>query len=90
MLTRLAVWLSISAVALLSADSERVTIQLSEEIAPPGGSVQIKATLRIPKRVANGRLVLRLDPAGFEAIGYAAVFSARRIGTFDSARHANS
>jgi uncharacterized protein (TIGR03437 family) len=53
-----------------------LTVQVSTEIAPAWGWVQVKLSLAAPALVGSGRIVMDFDPTVFGPIGTVAVFSA--------------
>ena len=53
-----------------------MSLQVSSETAPAGGSVQIKVTVAAPALISTGSISMDLDPAVFGAIASVAVFSA--------------
>jgi uncharacterized protein (TIGR03437 family) len=53
-----------------------LTLQVSNETAPAGGWAQIKVFASTPVQIANGLVVLNLDPAVFGAIENVVTFSA--------------
>jgi len=53
-----------------------LTIVVSHEIAPPGGSAQIKVSLEAPRQIVTGNLSIDFDPSVFGQVANVAVLSA--------------
>jgi hypothetical protein len=60
----------------LTASAAPLTLQISNEAAPPGGSAQIKVWASAPTLIASGGLSIDFDPSVFGPIAQLAVFSA--------------
>jgi hypothetical protein len=56
--------------------SPSASVQISSEVAPSGGWVEIKFTLIKPQLIAGGEIVMDLDPAVFGPIQASGVFGA--------------
>jgi uncharacterized protein (TIGR03437 family) len=63
-------------VCCATASAANLTLQLSNETAPPGGWAQIEVTLPAPALIGQGTLVVTLDPAVFGVVSAVATFSA--------------
>lgn len=63
------------AVCCATASAANLTLQISNETAPPGGFAQIKVTLPSPALIGQGGLVLTLDPTVFGTPAAVATFS---------------
>jgi hypothetical protein len=61
---------------LLGAITTPASVVVSNETAPPGGTVQLKFSLSRPALIATGRLSVDLDPTMFASVTTASVFSA--------------
>ncbi len=61
---------------LLSATTTPVTVVVSNETVPPGGTVQLKYLLSKPALISGGELAIDLDPTVFSSITTASAFSA--------------
>jgi hypothetical protein len=59
-----------------AASLPSLTVQISSEIAPVGGWVQIKVILPVPQLITKGELVVNLDPTIFGTTTAVATFSA--------------
>ncbi|HEV3198762.1 MAG TPA: hypothetical protein VGZ73_12670, partial [Bryobacteraceae bacterium] len=59
----------------LGAATKPLTLAVSSETAPSGGTVQIKFFAAHPQQIASGELSIDLDPGFFTSIGSVAVFS---------------
>jgi uncharacterized protein (TIGR03437 family) len=64
------------ATVLLGAANTPVSVAVSNETVPPGGTVQLKFSLSRPALIAQGELAVDLDPALFGSVITAAAFSA--------------
>lgn len=69
----------------LTAIAAPLTLQISNEAAPPGGSAQIKVWASAPTLIASGALSIDFDPSIFGPVAQLAVFSA----TGDQVGYAN-
>jgi uncharacterized protein (TIGR03437 family) len=61
---------------LLGATSNPISVVVSNETVPPGGTVQLKFSLSRPALIEAGELAIDLDPALFGSIATASAFSA--------------
>ena len=77
---------SLLPVGLFAADpSHSITLQVSQETAPPSGFAQFKITLTSPHLVSSGTIAMNFDPAVFGDIANVMVFGA----TGDAIGYAN-
>jgi uncharacterized protein (TIGR03437 family) len=60
----------------LGAANVPLTLQISNELAPPGGTVQFKVSASVPALIAAGNLSMDFDASIFGPVAQLAVFSA--------------
>src|ERR1700681_2306271 len=64
------------AASLVAATSNPISVMVSNETVPAGGTVQLKFSLSRPALIEFGELAIDLDPTLFSSITAASAFSA--------------